>query len=141
MKVRSSSWFVKAHDSRKVGTSTQLTSPGVELEEERNNIRRVSLPVVWFKMKAEQLTVVKGHLWFYTKNVDATVQDLRDEFMNTFDGRYGGRAEFRWNGQNMWAPERSFQEVSAAQVELDAYLQQGPVIPAGYEGWFNINPK
>lgn len=100
---------------------------------------RIQYPAVWFKRKNGFAAVVKGFLWSYVRNIDVTdVAAVEAEFKASFDGRYGGNAEFRWDGVNMWAPEQDFTTTAATQQELDQYLNAFPAIPAGYTGWYSI---
>lgn len=102
-------------------------------------LHRVSYPAVWFKRKNGVTTAVKGYLWDYVENVDMNDHAaVEEEFKTNFDGRYGGHAQFRWDGANMWAPEQDFTTVAATQQELDQYLTAFPAIPTNYTGWYSI---
>jgi hypothetical protein len=96
---------------------------------------------IWFKRKAGEITVVKGTLNHFISSkddVELSLDNIVADAKATFDGRYGGQAEFRWNGVNMWAPQQDFVTTSATQAELEFCLQTFPEIPFGYTGWYSI---
>lgn len=99
----------------------------------------VTYPAIWFKKKAGNITVVKGHIR-ETLSLDNDLSDaaILDEVMTSFDGRYGGQAEFRWDGTRMWGPQQSFAALAETQIELENYRTNFPSIPAGYTGWYSI---
>jgi hypothetical protein len=99
----------------------------------------VDFPAIWFKKKAGKVTAVKGHLThFISENVDLTEADIIADAETQFDGRYGGHAKFRWDGNTMWAPQQEFSVVAETQIELNNYLHNFPAIPTGYTGWYSI---
>lgn len=88
---------------------------------------------IWFKKKEGVLSVCKGRLW----HMDSRMQTVED-FMETFDGRYGGSTHFKWNGTEMWSSDNNFLRMVEAHRELDPILSDFPNIPAGYTGWYSI---
>ena len=113
----------KVHENVFMGVTSQTTT--------------IVYDAVWFKRKNGVVTVVEGNLHSSFRGVVAE-DAIEEEFMKNFDGRYGGDAEFRWDGENIWGPHRTFKELTEAQIELDSYLKDFPNIPEGYTGWYSI---
>ena len=102
-------------------------------------VHTYTIPAVWFKTKKGLRTVSEGHLRFIVRAVEvenyATVEEA---FYAKFDGRYGGNSEFQWDGERMYAPNQTFEDMREAQVRLQTYLDGFPEPPTGYTGWFSI---
>lgn len=92
-----------------------------------------TVPALWFKKKNGNVAICKGNLWAMTSQ-SATP----DDFILNFDGRYGGRTHFKWDGVEMWSSDNVFVDMLEAHKELDPILQAFPNIPAGYTGWYSI---
>lgn len=109
------------------------TEPG------RFTVHTYTIPAVWFKTKKGLRTVSEGCLRFVVRAVVvekyATVEEA---FLAEFDGRYGGSSVFQWDGERMYAPNQSFEDMREAQVRLQTYLDGFPEPPTGYTGWFSI---
>ena len=86
---------------------------------------------IWVGRKHGETYVCIGHLWGYGHKT-------LDEFMANFDSRYGGQPEARWDGDSVWAPEKSYAEVAGYVAQLDPILNALPAVPAGYDGWYSI---
>lgn len=102
------------------------------------NYYQISFPAIWFKRKGDELTVVKGSVGHHTKGHDFTDDGLIEDMIQNMDSRYGGNAQFRWDGMFMWGPEKTWDDTVAAQKELDQHWENFPAIPVGYSGWWAL---
>lgn len=94
-----------------------------------------TIEAVWFRRKSGTLSAHYGHLWDVTSEKPATVTSWLEGMT---DGRYGGRCEVRWNGQDLWAPEVDWDRQIQFQKVLAQMLDGYPAVPEGYEGWWTF---
>lgn len=94
---------------------------------------------VWFKKRQGVLGVSEGGLHLTTRPSESDeIPDFVEAFYENMDGRYGGRTDFQWDGERMFAPNQTMAAMQEAQVRLQRYLDLFPTPPPGYEGWFSI---
>ncbi len=100
------------------------------------------LPAVWFKEKKGDLFVaygsLSGSIWSKEGDAAPTKEDIRNDFIEKFDGRYGGKAEAKWDGTYFWSPETPWDETVQLQKLLHSYYEQFPKIPDGFDGWWSL---
>lgn len=89
------------------------------------------LDALWVGRKDRRTYVSLGELRDYG------VASL-EEFLATFDPRYGGDCRARWNGINLWAPGLPALEYAQTVAQLDAALTLLPDVPAGFDGWYSL---
>jgi hypothetical protein len=95
----------------------------------------MTIGAVWFRRKAGVLTAHLGTLW------DSELARPADwlSWLESFtDGRYGGRCETRYDGNNLWSPETDWPEMQERQVFLQEMLDDFPQIPARHVGWWTF---
>ena len=54
------------------------------------------------------------------------------------DGRYGGHCKARWDGDNLWAPESTWDEMKEYEEFLRPMLANYPEVPSGFDGWWTF---
>ena len=102
-------------------------------------VHSYEIPAIWFKTKKGLRTVSEGFLRFSIRAVDfEEFASVEEAFLAKFDGRYGGDSVFQWDGERMYAPQQSFEDMQEAQVRLQSYLDHFPQLPIQYTGWFSI---
>lgn len=92
--------------------------------------RRIEVDAVWAGRKHGNTTVSVGHLW------DTSTATSLNDFLDQWDGRYGGRPRARWDGHTLWT-EADFSEDERARVisRCRDLLAAFPAIPTGHIGW------
>jgi hypothetical protein len=93
----------------------------------------MTVEAVWFRRKSGVLTAHYGHLWDASSDRPATLFDWLE---NDWDGRYGGNCRARWDGDSLWAPESSWDQMKEYEELLRPMLDNFPETPAGYDGWW-----
>jgi len=95
---------------------------------------RNTIQAVWFRRRHGVTVACIGYLWNSGREQTTRALDmLRDHT----DGRYGGTAEGRWDGDGYWG------DVSLAEQEqhlaiLRPMLAAFPAVPPGYDGWWTF---
>lgn len=116
-------------------SSFELTS----YDHEPERVSGTRITAVWTTSKKGSLQVCKGtlHHSVYREGAAPTLES----FMATFDARYGGNPEVRWDGDYMWAPNTTLARMNELAKELDPILNNIPQVPTGYSGWYLIGGK
>ncbi|SRR5579859_2636904 len=98
---------------------------------------RFSIQAVWYRGTKAAPKACIGYLWTYDT---IWLSDWRSFLSNAFhDGRYGGHSLGRWDGTSYFAHGGSVPEVQDAHMAiLGPMLENMPVIPASYDGWWRF---
>lgn len=94
-----------------------------------------TVDAVWFRRRRGETVSVFGHLWDHQSPPAVSAHEFLDRLD---DGRYGGRALARWDGETLWAPETPFDVARQRQIMLQAALDEFPQVPAGFDGWWTF---
>ncbi|BAL87184.1 hypothetical protein AMIS_19640 [Actinoplanes missouriensis 431] len=82
-----------------------------------------TVSAIWFRRRRGETVAVYGHLWDH-QNPPAR---SAIEFLERHDdGRYGGRAEARWDGSTLWAPETPVEVASLRHANSPPGARQLP---------------
>jgi hypothetical protein len=95
----------------------------------------MTMQAVWFRRKSGILSAHYGHLWNSSKEKPAS---LLAWIENDRDGRYGGRCIARWDGDNLWAPESTWEQMKEYEEFLRPMLESYPEVPPGFDGWWTF---
>jgi len=92
---------------------------------------------VWYRRQGGVTRACIGnlHLWSHYLPRLLDLDDPNDVLTADLDGRYGGDCHGRWDGENYWGaqqPDVMEQHLAVLRPMLDQY----PLIPDGYEGWW-----
>jgi hypothetical protein len=100
------------------------------------SLGRYSVDAVWYRGRASTPYVVFGELTGYHGVPGMTIPEW---LTNHTDGRYGGDALVRWDGDNLWAPTADY-SVAASILDtlLRPMLDQYPMVPEGFDGWWTF---
>ena len=94
---------------------------------------------VWYRRKDGRTRACLGTLMLWSHYLPAPL-DLADPhavLSADLDGRYGGTADGRWDGERYWGaqkPEVIEQHLAILRPMLAAY----PACPDGYDGWWRF---
>lgn len=86
----------------------------------------VTVEAVWFRGRKAAPVAVAGNLWGH---VHAEPRDGHHVLELLDDGRYGGNAHARWDGENLWAPMMPFAEANEYLDILKPMLDAFPEHP------------
>jgi hypothetical protein len=99
---------------------------------------RGELDAVWFRRRRARhngpirTVACAGLLWDY----QSPAQETAAGFLGALtDGRYGGKCEARWDGDNLWSLADEAQRAEYLRV-LVPMLAAYPVVPSGFDGWW-----
>ena len=90
---------------------------------------------VWFRRRRGVTVACIGELWNYLSPPPANALEFVERHT---DGRYGGDAIARWDGETLWAPEVPYSDVPAIQDRLQRMLDGYPATPASFDGWWTF---
>lgn len=96
------------------------------------------VPAIWFSRKKGKLAVTEGTLSLYDHNRAITSFEDFLAAAQESDFRYGGSADYKWDGTTMWSSDDVFITQVEAHQWLSPILANYPKIPDGYLGWFSI---
>lgn len=106
-------------------------------EGERRSVEfwHVTVEAVWFRGRKSAPMSVAGNLWGH---VHAEPRDERHALELLDDGRYGGNAHARWDGDNLWAPVMGIDEAGEYLLILRPMLEAFPAHPGEpyADGWW-----
>jgi hypothetical protein len=89
---------------------------------------------VWFRKRRGVLVAVVGTLWDYQDQQPFTAEQFLER---ADDGRYGGTALGRWDGESYWSGCGGRLDVQREHMEtLEPMLAAYPELPRGYDGWW-----
>ncbi|NUP47268.1 MAG: hypothetical protein HOW97_08135 [Catenulispora sp.] len=94
---------------------------------------------VWYRRKDGRTRACLGTLMLWSHYLPAPLDlaDPRAILTADLDGRYGGTADGRWDGERYWGaqkPETIEQHLAILRPMLASY----PEAPAGYDGWWRF---
>ena len=92
---------------------------------------------VWYRRRRGVTVACVGylHLWTPGHRLEWSTDDPVTAVEAADDGRYGGTCTGRWDGHGYWGAENP--EEAAADLEvLRPMLDEFPIIPAGFDGWW-----
>lgn len=92
---------------------------------------------MWFRRRRGVTVACAGDLHTGLYGEPAPV-DARDFLTRYTDGRHGGHAAARWDGNNLWAPEMSKDEQDRYYELLKPMLDAYPEVPYGFDGWWTF---
>jgi hypothetical protein len=120
--------------------AVDLTSlwTGRNTREDGTHFWSCSANAVWFRRRHGVTVACIGFLW--------DLQDSRPETVEEFvlahdDGRYGGTAMGRWDGDRYWSDGVSLKVQGEHLDLLRPMLEHYPDVPAGYDGWWTFQPE
>lgn len=120
-------------------TSLQVKDTGLKSHDVA--ISQATVQAVWFRRRRKTLVAVYGQLRTYQTPgpADAT------EFLTRYtDGRYGGDAWLRWDGDNLWngGTHLTYDEANDLwRTLLAPMLANHPDLPSGYDGWWTFQKE
>jgi hypothetical protein len=88
----------------------------------------------WFRRRKGVTVAVIGFLWDFQPGPPGDVRQFLDRHN---DGRYGGHALGRWNGEGYWGVEDP-KEVRSHLDVLIPMLHDYPAVPPGFDGWWTF---
>ncbi|MCY0960829.1 hypothetical protein [Streptomyces sp. H27-H5] len=91
---------------------------------------------VWFRRRRGVTVACTGTL---RDLQDTTPADVHAFLAAHTDGRYGGTAHGRWDGERYWGAQEPFQMALDLTV-LEPMLAAYPDVPPGYDGWWTFQP-
>lgn len=89
---------------------------------------------VWYRRRNGATVACVGHLWDIQHPLP---KDAAEFLARHDDGRYGGRCEGRWDGENYWGAQQPA-EIQRHLELLRPMLTAYPAIPDGYDGWWRF---
>lgn len=91
-----------------------------------------TVDAVWFRRKDRTTAACIGSLREYLRPAPA---DIADFLARSFDGRFGGTCEGRWDGTRYWGAQEP--GIIEAHLQLlRPMLETYPEIPDGFDGWY-----
>jgi hypothetical protein len=93
---------------------------------------------VWFRRKAGITSASYGLLSVSMDSETDEPIEPATMLRTDTDGRYGGHAWARWDGNEMWAPETGWDQVVRWQAFLSDVLDSYGEIPTGFDGWWRF---
>jgi hypothetical protein len=99
------------------------------------NHYRYTIPAAWFRRRNGHTVACLGFL----NTSRTTPATLTAQVLGDFtDGRYGGHCKARWDGDNLWAPESSWEQMKEYEEFLRPMLANYPAVPPGFDGWWTF---
>lgn len=106
----------------------------LDLHQEASGSYHGTVDAVWFRRRSNKTVACIGTLWDIQREKPAdAVAFLRAHD----DGRYGGRAEGRWDGTGYWGNvplDVQEKHLAVLRPMLDNY----PALPEGWDGWWRF---
>lgn len=114
----------------------------VELEStEREGVYWLSgkCEAVWYRRKNGTTYACLGglHLWAQWRREAPDLSSPEAMLGNDLDSRYGGDPVGRWDGDRYWGSQKPFEQALHLMV-LEPMIENYPVIPEGYDGWWTF---
>lgn len=95
---------------------------------------RCTVQAVWFRRRRGETVASIGTLWKSFTDAPVTALEFLERHV---DGRYGGNAVGRWDGDSYWGNVTL--DVQQRHLEiLRPMLENYPAAPAGYDGWWRF---
>ncbi|WKD36546.1 hypothetical protein [Streptomyces xanthophaeus] len=94
---------------------------------------------IWYRRKAGTTYACIGSLMLFNHYLPARL-DLTDPhalLSADLDGRYGGTAEGRWDGERYWGAQKP-EAIAKHLAVLRPALAALPAIPNSYDGWWTF---
>jgi hypothetical protein len=96
---------------------------------------KCTIRAAWFRRKSGVLSAHLGTLW----DTQTTGPANGSAYLRAFtDGRYGGNCFARWDADNLWAPESSWEQMKEYEEFLRPMLERFPEVPPGFDGWWSF---
>lgn len=99
------------------------------------NHYRYTIQAAWFRRHGGRTVACVGYLHTSQETETTDVARVLADFT---DGRYGGDCKARWDGDNLWAPESTWDEMTAYEEFLRPMLENCPAVPPGFDGWWTF---
>lgn len=93
----------------------------------------ITIPAIWFRRKDGILSAHIGTLWGSERERPASAEAW---LTDSWDGRYGGNCQARWDGISLWAPDVTWNGMVNYQGVLAWVLENFPQVPDGFDGWW-----
>lgn len=92
---------------------------------------------VWYRRKNGTTYACLGSLSLWAQWLREKPDLSGPEAMlgNSLDSRYGGDPAGRWDGERYWGSQKPFEQALHLTL-LEPMIEDYPVIPAGYDGWW-----
>lgn len=100
----------------------------------RREFWRCTIDAVWFRRRSGITAACIGYLWETERREPKNGLGWIEGFT---DGRYGGTALGRWDGESYWGDGTLADQDQHLKV-LRPMLANYPEIPAGFDGWWRF---
>lgn len=105
------------------------------VEDRTKQFYRCTISAAWFRRKSGVLSAHVGTLHGVRTTEPAGCIEVLSRFT---DGRYGGDCKARWDGDSLWAPESTWEQMREYEAFLRPMLENFPEAPAGFDGWWTF---
>ena len=97
------------------------------------------IDAVWYRRKDGETRACVGALGLWSQNLKQEVDPADPIAVLTadLDSRYGGDCHARWDGTGYWGAEEP-EVVREHLALLRPMLEDFPVVPDGYDGWWTF---
>lgn len=99
------------------------------------NHYRYTMKAAWFRRRNGLTVACLGYL---NTSQDMETADVAEILARFTDGRYGGDCKARWDGDNLWAPESTWDQMKEYEEFLRPMLANYPEVPPGFDGWWTF---
>lgn len=96
---------------------------------------RYSIEAAWFRRHGGITVACLGYLRTSKQEAFTEAAPVLEHMT---DGRYGGDCKARWDGNNLWAPESTWEQMKTYEDFLRPMLENFPEVPAGFDGWWTF---
>ncbi|HEY3559698.1 MAG TPA: hypothetical protein VGL05_19650 [Kribbella sp.] len=96
---------------------------------------RYSIEAAWFRRRNGRTVACLGYL--HTSRVESFVE-AAPVLEGMTDGRYGGDCKARWDGDNLWAPQSTWDQMTTYEEFLRPMLENFPEVPPLFDGWWTF---
>ncbi|GHH57556.1 hypothetical protein [Lentzea cavernae] len=93
-----------------------------------------TIRAVWFRRRRGETVASIGTLWKSFREAPVTALEFLEQHV---DGRYGGDAVGRWDGDGYWGNVSLETQQEHLKI-LRPMLANYPAVPAGFDGWWKF---